>query len=434
VGAAVVAVLYINALQVFETLAERKGPVPTWLKPAIGGLIVGLLGFIVRPEIFGTGYATIESAFRNPSMDWTLFIVLVFLKLIATTVTLGSGGQGGLFAPSLFLGAMLGVGFGLGLDAQFPGLGIAPPAYGLVGMAAVLAGAVRAPITAIVLPFEMTNDYRIIVPLMTAAILSYLISQKLQPDSVYTQRHRKRGIDLSAQKDENLMRAIRVQEAMTQADHMITVPVTMPLKELLRRFQQSGRHSFPVVGDQGELFGMVSLSDLERAVSAGQVEGSVADIYTREVFAAFPDESLEDALAHLSAQDFAVIPVVDRRDPRRLVGVLRRSDILRAYSRSLADLTRLTRQRERLKLQGMTGSELLEIDLAAGSPVLGKKLRELKLPQDVVFVSIHRGQRVLIPHGDTVLQAKDRVLAITIPKRVPDLLKLLKGPVSHDQS
>ncbi|MGE5264250.1 MAG: TrkA C-terminal domain-containing protein, partial [Acidobacteriota bacterium] len=143
------------------------------------------------------------------------------------------------------------------------------------------------------------------------------------------------------------------------------------------------------------------------------------------------DESLEEALAHLGAQDFAVIPVVDRREPRRLVGVLRRSDILRAYSRALADLAQLSR-RERLKLQGMTGSEFLEIDLAEGAPALGKKLRDLKLPQDVVFVSIHRGQRVLIPHGDTVLQAKDRVLAATIPKRVPDLVKLLKGEGSID--
>jgi CBS domain-containing protein len=273
----------------------------------------------------------------------------------------------------------------------------------------------------------MTNDYRIIVPLMTAAILSYLISQKLQPDSVYTQRHRKRGIDLRARRDENLMRAISVQEAMTTADRMLTVPAGMPLKELMRRFQQSGRHAFPVVGDEEALLGIVSLSDLERAVNAGQVEGTVADVFTREVFAAYPDESLEEALAHLGAQDFAVIPVVDRREPRRLVGVLRRSDILRAYSRALADLAQLSRRRERLKLQGMTGSEFLEIDLAEGAPALGKKLRELKMPRGVVLVSIHRGPRVLIPHGDTVLRANDRVLAVTLPECVPDLQKLLKG-------
>lgn len=427
VASALIAVLYINALGFFEDAAERESAIPAWVKPALGGLIVGVLAVIVRPEILGTGYPAIENAFEGPRLDWTIYLVLVFVKLIATTATLGTGGQGGLFAPSLFLGAMLGTGLGLMLDSLLPGLGVTPAAYGLVGMGAVLAGAVRAPITAIVLPFEMTNDYRIIVPLMTAAILSYLIAQRLQPDSVYTQRHRKRGLDLRARKDENLMREILVRDAMTPPAGMATVPATLSIKELTTAFQQSGHHGYTVLDDDGRLYGVVTLSDLERAVNEGQVEGTVADICTKELVTVYPDESLEEALGHMSVQDYQRIPVVDRRAPRKVLGALRRQDIIRAYSRALVDRTLQARHRERLRLEGITGSEFVEVDLAPNDPAVGKSLKELKLPPDTVFVSIRRGTRVIIPRGDTVLQAYDRVLAAATPTCVPDVHRLLKG-------
>lgn len=223
------------------------------------------------------------------------------------------------------------------------------------------------------------------------------------------------------------MREILVRDAMTPAGKMATVPASRPLKELTRRFQQTGHHGFTVLDDGGKLFGVVALSDLERAVNAGQVEGMVADICTREVVTAFPDESLEEALGYLSAQDYGRMPVVDRRDPRRVIGALRRSDIIRAYSHALAERANRSRHYEKLRWEGISGGEFLEVDLEQGDPVIGKQLKEIKLPADCVFVSIRRGPRVLIPRGETTLQVNDRVLAAALPTYAPELLKLLKG-------
>ncbi|MCL5952582.1 MAG: chloride channel protein [Chloroflexi bacterium] len=429
--AALVAVLYINLLQYVEATAERPSPIPDWVKPALGGLVVGMMGFFIRPEIFGIGYSVIQNVFLHPTLDWTVFIGLVFLKLLATTVTLGSGGQGGLFAPSLFLGALLGVGFAVALNTTFPGLALAPAAYGMVGMAAIVAGAVRAPITAIVLPFEMTNDYRVIVPLMTSAVLSYLIAQRLQPFSVYTQKLRRRGIDLHFRKDENLMRAILVGEAMTPLKRVIPVQETLPIQQLAVRFQKTGFHGFPVVDQNGRLAGVVALQDLERATAQGHVEGVVGDICTHDVITAFPDESLEEALGKLGAQDVGRIPVVDRRDSKRLVGVLRRSDITRAYTHALVDETDREHHVERLRLEGITGMQFVELTLDEKDVAAGRKLGDLKLPPEAILVSVRRNGRIIIPRGGTVLLAGDHILAAAMPARLEQLQNALTGQPEH---
>ncbi len=425
--AALVAVLYINSLKAIETLVERTPNFPKWFKPALGGLAVGLIGFFIHPGVFGIGYSVIGNALQNPPSDLLLLLALVFAKLFATTLTLGSGGQGGLFAPSLFLGAMLGLAFGLAVDAFFS-LQVPPAAYGLVGMAAVLAGAVRAPITAIVLPFEMTNDYRIIVPLMAAATISYLVSQHFQPDSVYTQKLHQRGVDLRAQRNQDLMTSILVRDAMTPPGQMVTVPETMTIQELSAQFQKTGRHGFPVVDARGELAGIVTLQDLERAIAGGIVEGSVADISTREVITAYPDESLGEALGHLKLQDVGRIPVVDRWNPTHMLGVLRRSDILTAYAQAFSQETERARRNERLKLEGMTGAQFVEIDLTEVDGAVGKKLNEIRLPPDAVLVSIRRGNRTIIPHGNTTFGARDRVFAAVLPEHAAELRQALKQP------
>ena len=308
---------------------------PNWIKPALGGLVVGLLAYFLRPEILGTGYPGIGEALKGVITNPLILFGLVGLKLIATPLTIGSGGQGGLFAPSLFLGAMLGVGFGLIAQMLFPGVTAA--AYGLVGMGAVLAGAVRAPITAILLPFEMTQDYRIILPLMFATVIASIVARRLEPESVYTVKLKQRGIDVRARKDVNLMRAITVEDAMTPVSELPTVKPAVSLPELTQLFQETSRHGFIVEDENDELYGVVTLSDLERALETRKTNVTVGDICTKDVLTTYPDETLDDALRNFAAMDVGRIPVVDRRHPRRVLGVLRRSDIVHAFSHALVD-------------------------------------------------------------------------------------------------
>ncbi len=424
IGAAIVSVAYIRLLDRVEDSFEAWR-VPAWLKPAVGGLVVGALAYFFLPEILGTGDAALGDVLRGGLNDAAMLFLLVGLKLIATPLTIGSGGQGGLFAPSLFLGGMLGVGFGAIAQHFFPGIVAAAPAYGLVGMGAVLAGAVRAPITAILLPFEMTQDYQIVLPLMLSTIVSILLARHLEPESVYTLKLKSRGVDPHAKKDVNLMRAILVEEAMTPIAALKTVSASTPQSELARLFRETTHHGFIVLDEQEMLYGVVALSDLERAIAEGKTQATAGEICTRNVVTAFPDDTLDDALRHFGAMDVGRIPVVDRRNPRRVLGSLRRGDIVHAYSSALANKQQRELHLERLRLESAAGVELMTIDLGAHSAAIGKSLKEIVLPNDCVIVSIQRNGRVVVPRGNTQLFAGDHVIALAARDSMAALRKAL---------
>ncbi len=412
IAAAVVAFLYIRLIDRVENSFESWA-IPNWIKPAVGGLAVGALAYFLRPEILGTGYAYIGEVLLGGMTDPLILLSLVGLKLVATPLTVGSGGQGGLFAPSLFLGAMLGVAFGSFAHILFPAFTAPAAAYGLVGMGAVLAGAVRAPILAILLPFEMTQDYHIILPLMFAAVISSILARRLEPESVYTVKLKQRGIDVRARKDANLMRAILVEEAMTPAAELATLKPSTSLADLSQILQKTGHHGFAVIDDKNELFGIITLADLERSVETGKTELTVGNICTRNVVTVFPDETLDDALSRFGALDVGRIPVVDRRNTRLLVGLLRRSDIVHAYSHALVDRQQREHHIKRLRLEALTGTEFVEIELDTSHAAVGRSLKELALPGDCVIVAIERGGQVVVPRGNTRLLAGDRVVALS---------------------
>lgn len=182
------------------------------MKPVFGGLLIGGIG-IIFPHIFGVGYDTISLAL-NGQMVGYLMLFLVGLKIIATSITIGSGGSGGIFAPSLFLGANLGGFVGTIVHGLAPTLTASPGAYALVGMGAVASGAMHAPITSILIIFELTNDYRIILPLMIACIVSVLTTTRLRKDSIYTLKLSRRGIDLFQGQEVNVLRSLQVSRVM----------------------------------------------------------------------------------------------------------------------------------------------------------------------------------------------------------------------------
>ncbi|MFQ5692362.1 MAG: chloride channel protein [Nitrospinota bacterium] len=331
--AACVAVLFIVFLYRLEDVFE-KWRFPECCKPAAGGLGVGIIG-LYFPEVFGVGYETIEEVLGNSlTISIWLLPALLIAKIAATSFTLGSGGSGGIFAPSLFMGAMLGGTFGGVVHSWFPAVTASAGAYALVGMAAVFASAARAPLTALLILFEMTRDYEIVLPLALTVAISTAIGRLLLGETIYTLKLKRRGIEVSAFRDVNWMRAIKVKEAMTPASELVTVSPEMSIEDLIPLFQKTHSHGFGVVDEGGEFLGVVALTDVERAVRSGDLGRKVGDICTTNVRCVFSDQTLEDAISHFGALDVGRIPVIERGNRGRLVGMIRRPDIIRSYSRA----------------------------------------------------------------------------------------------------
>ena len=267
------AMLFVRTLYFMEDVFDHW-KFPPYLKPAVGGLGLGVLGFFL-PQVFGTGFDTIGNVLTG-KIGLTLLVILIFGKILATTLTLGSGASGGVFAPALFTGAVLGGAFGQIAQWIFPGLPASSGAYAMVGMAAVFAGAARAPITAIIILFEMTQNYHIILPLMAATIVSTIIAQRLEPESIYTLKLKLRGIALRQKNDENPLQSILIEDAMTPLSETVTVSPDISLGELAKLFQETSHHGFIVI-ENGELFGMVTLADLEEAIHTNKIEATIRD-------------------------------------------------------------------------------------------------------------------------------------------------------------
>ena len=238
--AALVGVGFIRMLYWSEDLFETW-KFPEYLKPALGGLGVGALG-LFAPEVFGVGYESIERVMHNEVVLSTL-VILVVVKILATSLTLGSGGSGGVFAPSLFMGAMLGGAFGSVVHRWFEDITAMPGAYALVGMAAVFAAVARAPMTAVIILFEMTGDYRIILPLMLSTVIATVVAGHLESESIYTLKLSRRGTHLEQGRDLDVLQSVRVSEVMIT--DVASVPVSMRLGELMQHFQTYKRHAFP---------------------------------------------------------------------------------------------------------------------------------------------------------------------------------------------
>lgn len=405
--AAGVAVAYVRAIFEVEDLFKRLR-LPFWAKGVAGGLVVGVVG-VFFPQILGVGYDTIGEVLAGEfRRDMSLLVALVGLKLLMTAVTLAAGGVGGLFAPSLFLGTMLGAAFAEILGILLPGAAANAPAYALVGMAAVLAGAVRAPITAVFLPFELTSDYRVILPLMAATVLSYVLSEHLFPDSVYSLSLARRGVRLDRGRDIDVMQGITVGEVMTTDPE--TVGEDLPLAGLAETFSRTHRHGFPVLDGGGKLLGIVTIQDLDRALAQKRpLDRPVREIATTRLLVTYPEEPVWEALKRLGTRDLGRLPVVDREDPTTLLGVVRRRDIVRAYNTAIVRRQASQRREEHLRLGRLTGAEFLTITVDEGSPLADTRVRDVAWPEESLLVAVRRNRHTLIPHGDTVLLAGDEL-------------------------
>jgi chloride channel protein, CIC family len=423
IAAGLAAIAFVKALYFMEDVFEHW-KFPPYLKPAVGGLGLGILGYFL-PRVFGTGFDTIGSVLTG-QVGLSLLLLLIFGKILATVLTLGSGASGGVFAPTLFIGAVLGGAYGQLAQMIFPGLPASSGAYAMVGMAAVFAGAARAPITAILILFEMTQDYRIILPLMAATIVSTIIAQHMEPESIYTLKLKLRGIVPHQFREPNPLRSIRVEDAMTPLSQVVAVPPETTLTELSHLFQESGHHG-ALVMDQDRLFGMVTLSDLERAITTEQLDATVAEICTRNVVTATPEETLDEALHQFGALDVGRMPVVERQNPHRVLGLLRRGDIVHALSGKVLDAHESIHHMDRLKMEAIVKAELKELYISKTDTVCGKLLKDVTIPDNCVIVSIQRGKDIVVPRGFTQLLPGDRVIALVGEGSMGGLKEELRG-------
>ncbi|MBN2098519.1 MAG: chloride channel protein [Dehalococcoidia bacterium] len=353
--AALAGVAFVRFFYLTQDLFKvRLRRIPSWLMPAIGGLVVGLIG-LFYPLVFGVGYGRsygpggelnltggVDAALMGGEMAFSMLLILLVLKVVATSATLGSGGSGGVFAPALFIGAMLGGAFGLGFNEIFPTVtGPAAEASGsfaLVGMGAFFAAVVHGPMTAIILLFEMTRNYSLILPLMAAVITAYTISRTLNRESIYTLGLLRRGVDVHQRQRADVLAEINVADIMTR--DFPTVLPTMTLPELMELFHESGHHGFPVVDKWGDLCGCVTLQDVEGVPPDQGTSLTVSDIACKSPVVAYPDQSVKTALAQLGGRDVGRIPVVDRNNPKRLLGVLRRHNVVDAYVKGMSEKPR----------------------------------------------------------------------------------------------
>lgn len=333
---ALVAWLFIKVLYKSEDIFNSL-KVPEIVKPGIGGLLIGLIG-LYFPQVFGVGYEVIENSVKGAGFGLYLIVALVFLKIIATSITLGSGGSGGIFAPSLFIGALLGESFGQFIGQILPGTVIPPGAFALVGMASVFAGTSFAPISAILLLFEMTGNYKILPPLMITCVISAILVRWLAKNSIYTFKLVRRGIDIDQ------YRVLDLMDVVTVSDAMISNIITVSSHELVRnvglKIKSTSHRGFPVIENNGKLVGIVTRKDINRALGKAEADAEVSRIMTRDMTVCFPNESLKTALHKMAERNVGRIPVVERDDKEHIIGLITRKSIITAYNRAMEDTRR----------------------------------------------------------------------------------------------
>jgi CIC family chloride channel protein len=324
---ALVAHAFIHLLHQSEKRFAKLN-LPFIVKPAIGGLLVGLIGLWI-PEVFGTGGELLGDIFVSPAAPGILLLWML-AKLVATPLTLGSGGSGGDLMPSLFIGGTLGGAFGHFAHAAFPLTTMPAGAYALVGATAFFAGVAQAPMTAIILGFEMGQDYGIILPLMVACSLSALVSRHFRSGSLYTGKLLERGIDVEKLRHARLgpLDLVTVGEVMNA--NAISVSPDMSIQDLSQKFVKEGKHRY-VVMDEGKLVAVVTQSDVQKALESEPKPATVRDIASSNPVVCFASDTLEQAIMKLSPYDFGGMPVVSENDPTHVVGMISRKDILHGY-------------------------------------------------------------------------------------------------------
>jgi CIC family chloride channel protein len=399
--------------KVFARVSKRVG-LP--LSVALGGFGVGLIA-LVFPEVLGEGselpgidgerepiQAMLDGGF---GLEWSaagLLVLLVVAKLAATALSSGSGSAVGIFAPTLFTGAALGGAFGIAATQLISTETADPAGFALVGMAAVFAATVRAPLTAILIVFELTGSYDLVLPLMLAVGIAMFTTEMLGWESIYLWHLRRRGVVYGHTDDLDVLQLVTVEEVMSPSDAAVT-PETST-EELRTRFARGGHHGYLVVDEDERLVGVVAASDLERP------GGTAGEICTRRVVTVGPSDPVFRAVRRMASLDVGRVPVLDPVD-RRVVGVFRRADVVRAYQRGITRSLGAQQRAQAGRLRDLSGVRFIEVVVAPDSRLADTLVRDVPWPRNTVLTSIRRSGEVVIPTGNTRLEPGDELVVLT---------------------
>ncbi|MEE2980765.1 MAG: chloride channel protein [Pseudomonadota bacterium] len=320
---------------IMATEDRVKGiPVPAWLRPVFGGLAVGVIA-VFFPQVLGVGYEATDMAL-NVTLPLWLLLALVIAKTAATAISLGTGFAGGVFSPSLYVGAMVGGAFGIVAGSVLPDFASSPGTYTIVGMGAVAAAVLGAPISTILVVFEITGDYGVTIAVMVAVAVATIVTQQIPGTSFFHWQLARRGIDIGHDRARELLQAIPVRDAMEPATGLI--PATLSKAELRTRFRETPRGVFFVVADHDRLVGAITLNDVKHLVFDDGHSGpiDVQALARAHNAAVLADDNVERAHAVMDEQGVDQLPVVDDAAMRRMVGIVRRKSMLRAHNRVLA--------------------------------------------------------------------------------------------------
>jgi chloride channel protein, CIC family len=394
--AGLVAVAFMRAVYGVEDGFARTR-LPVWLKPAVGGLAVGVIALAV-PRVMGVGYQTVDDVLSGGFGFWTIGLLLL-AKLVATSITIGSGGSGGVFAPAIYLGAMAGGLLGTLVHAWFPASTASSGAYALVGMGAVVAATSHTPISAILILFEITQRIEIIPPLMTACVVSTLVATRIERESIYTLKLKRSGIDLELRAPANPLKSLYVSEVVDRSPEV--VPESASFEAMLDLIVRSPHTEFFVVNARGELQGSISLAELRRMLLEREYLRSVVvagDLVVSDHATVTADDDLDVAMQILDRENVDEVAVVDPAAPKKLAGSVHKRDVIHAWNQELL----------RRDLAGGIGSTL------AAAP----RVHEVELGDDFVV------REVQAPHS----VAGRSLAALDLRARTGALILLVRRP------
>lgn len=405
----IISFLFIKVLYFSEEYFDEKFNFPEYLKPVIGGLAIGLMA-LVFPQVMGIGYDSINAALHG-DMIWYLALGLVFLKILATSLTLGSGGSGGIFAPSLFMGAMLGAFFGYFVNLYFPDITAGPGAYALVAMGGLVAGTTRAPVTAIIIVFELTNDYAIILPLMVTVVISLILSSKLSRESIYTLKLVLRNIYIKEGTATNIMESIFVKDVFKK--DFDKIHISDNFNTVVKKVINGRGRKFPVVDNENNLMGVIITNTIKDYLLEGDVLQNLlvaSDLLIQNIDKVVPNDNCQVALDKMKSHDFDGLVVVESHESNKILGMVWRKDIQVEYDKEIERRDISSRLASKINMKGdETSVHFLE----------GYMVAEITPPKSFVGHSI-KGLNIRAEYGVDILSIKTKKGKTQAIKAIPN--------------
>ncbi len=420
---AVLALVISGMAVVFLRLADRIPPaaerrLPGMTRPLLLGLVVAAIAVVEvgvlggdEPRVIRSGQEVLSSFINlapGAGLAWYALAALAVFKILASVATNASGGSAGLFMPSLVVGGTIGVAFESAVAPFWNVSVLQPGAFAVIGMATMYAATDRAPLTAILIVFEVTGsrNYGLVLPLMLAAALATFVTERFQPNSVQDAALARRGINIPKSGEVDILDTVPVGTVMNRSPARVrdTTPVGVVRDELAVRRS----HGAPVVDKDGGLVGIITTTDLNRAASPDTL---VAEVMTPRPITVTADTPVSQAIERMAALGIGRLPVVDDNDPTRLVGLFRREEAVAAYHRALGSSTGTELHRSRLRLRTAPDVRFFEFRIPAGSIADQRRVMDVSWPEGCTLVSVRRGTLVLVPAGTTELDAGDVVTA-----------------------